>query len=125
MKPVTTVANRLLVWFLAVDAAWLVLDFGVNVLGLEHTGWSSFLGLGNEANPPTWWASTLLLLVAICLFVLASRPFVEHPAVNPLRWGLVGAGAIFVYMSMDEMGTIHERPQRTRCSPAQPAYHVG
>ena len=109
MKPVTTVANRLLVWFLAVDAAWLVLDFGVNALGLQHTGWRSFLGLGYEANPPTWWASMLLALIALCLFVLASKPFVEHPAVKPLRWGLVGAGVIFTYMSMDEMGTIHER----------------
>jgi hypothetical protein len=109
VSPVSKVPLRLFYWFLAVDLLWFVLHFGVNVLGLEHTGWRSFLGLGFEANPPTWWASMILFFVALPLFILASRPFVEHPAVKPLRPGLIGAGAILTYMSMDEMGTIHER----------------
>jgi hypothetical protein len=109
VRPVSNVALRLFYWFLAVDLLWFALHFAVNTFGLEHTAWRSFLGLGYEANPPTWWASMILFLVALPLFLLASKPFVDHPAVKPLRWGLVGAGVIFTYMSIDEMGTIHER----------------
>jgi hypothetical protein len=109
VRPVPRIATRLFLWFLGVDLLWFLLHFSVNAFGWQHTALRSFLGLGYEANPPTWWASMILFLVALPLFILASKPFREHPDVATLRPGLIGAGVVFTYMSIDEMGTVHER----------------
>jgi hypothetical protein len=102
--------RKVLIWFLAADAA-LVLLYAVNVLAgtMKNRALFDLFDLNMEANLPSWYSSMQLLLVAVVLLSLASPLFRDHPGVARLRrlWVVLGMG--FVYLSADEGGAIHER----------------
>jgi hypothetical protein len=102
------VARRIFIAFVVTDTVFLAAGLIVFFF-FHHTELKSLFEQNFEANPPTWWASSQLLLVGIALFVLAFRPFIDHPHVRRLRPGLIGAAILYTYFSLDEDGTIHER----------------
>ena len=59
----------------------------------------AFLSLSHEANLPTWYASSLLLVDALLLGAIARRA-------PDRRWAVLAA--IFGYLSLDEAVELHE-----------------
>lgn len=61
--------------------------------------------INREANIPTWFSASILLVLALLLFLTTL-----HRRSNGQPWlGWAGLTAIFTYISMDETGTIHEK----------------
>ena len=98
----------MLVAFIVTDMVFLAAGLIVFFF-FHHTELKSLFEQNFEANPPTWWASSQLLLIAIALSLLVFKPFSEHPSLRRLRPGLIGAAILYAYFSLDEDGTIHER----------------
>jgi len=69
-------------------------------------GWKELADIGAEANVPTWWNATLLIMVAILTIVAAEVARGSGPAVRR-AWWVVAAGA--TYASIDETVGLHER----------------
>ncbi len=63
-----------------------------------------FLSLSYEGNLPTWYASSLLLLCAVQLGLIARA----LPAGDRLRWHWWLLVVLFAYMSLDETVELHE-----------------
>ncbi|MEZ4416353.1 MAG: hypothetical protein R3E10_11465 [Gemmatimonadota bacterium] len=66
---------------------------------------SALFGLDREANLPTWYSSTQLLLAGVCLLWAGTRA--NRTEGRPSRLLLL-AGATFVFLSADEASSIHE-----------------
>lgn len=84
---------------------------------------TTLFDLNEEANPASWYASTTLLLCAGLLAIIAASKsgvrdrFARH-------WWLLSA--VFLYLSLDEAGRIHERaivPLRTAFNLGGLLYH--
>ena len=92
-------------WVLLTVAGFLVEVFKHLLVALDLGRIVKFLGLSYEQNLPTWYSSSLLLLSAfhLGLIALATRQaggrFVFH-------WWLLAAA--FLYISLDETAEIHE-----------------
>ena len=64
-----------------------------------------FFGLSYEQNLPTWYSSSLLLLCAVCLLLIALDKF-RQQADFRYRWLILSL--LFFYISLDETATLHE-----------------
>lgn len=62
-----------------------------------------FVNINLENSLPTWYASSLLLLVALAVVVIAHTKI--HDPFRPHWWGLA---VIFAFLSLDEAASIHE-----------------
>lgn len=65
----------------------------------------SMFRLSDEANVPTWWSSSQLLMIGVLLAILARR-LIERR--EPRAWVMVLPALFFLFLSMDETATIHE-----------------
>lgn len=65
-----------------------------------------FFNVDDENNLPTWYSSLSLFFCSALLFVIWSAKHVERDA---LRKHWFGLSAIFACLSLDEMGSMHER----------------
>lgn len=66
----------------------------------------SLFDLNTEANVPTWFASSILLIAALLLLGIGvSERALEHAYSS--HW--IGLGAIFTFLSIDEAAELHER----------------
>lgn len=61
--------------------------------------------LSDEANVPTWWSSAQLLMVGVLLSILAYRLIAMR---QPRAWLMTLPALLFLFLSMDEVATIHE-----------------
>jgi hypothetical protein len=68
--------------------------------------WKVLFDIGGEANIPTWWNVTLLVMVAIAALV-AGEIIQEHRRETRRAWWVVAAAA--TYASVDEAAGLHER----------------
>lgn len=101
--------RRVLVTGLACDVALALAYLSLTLGGLSSTRAFRVLDLNMEANLPAWYESSKLLLIGIVFLALAVRPLASDARLAPLR-RLSGAFALlFVYLSADEGGGIHER----------------
>src|SRR5260221_14428329 len=64
-----------------------------------------YFSLSEEQNVPTWWSSFLLLACAVVLWTIAAT---KTPRTGDFRKHWIVLGAIFCYMSLDELVEIHE-----------------
>lgn len=64
--------------------------------------WKAFVDIGAESNLPTWWNTTLLLLVAVWALTAA----ILAEARVRRAWLLVATAA--AYLSLDEAASLHE-----------------
>ncbi len=64
------------------------------------------VNVNRESSLPTWYASTLLLIAAVLLAVIAYAQRFRH-APYARHWG--GLAAVFLYLSVDEGAEIHEK----------------
>jgi hypothetical protein len=64
-----------------------------------------FFGLSYEQNLPTWYSSSLLLLCAVCLLLIALDKL-RQQAEFRYRWLILSL--LFFYISLDETATLHE-----------------
>ncbi|MCX6375493.1 MAG: hypothetical protein NTU88_05580 [Armatimonadetes bacterium] len=99
---------RVLTW---TTAAVLLLNFAVlasRVLtGHGHLlGFGSMFYVGQEANVPTWYSSSLLLLCSALLWIIACAT--KRVCDGRSRWW-TALSVVFLLMSIDETATIHER----------------
>lgn len=103
--------KRALVFFLSVDALLVVMHAVVSVL--PQRPWNrplKFLfGLNVESNIPTWYSSMQLLLIGLSLLVLTTWLFGSDGRVARLRRFFAVGGFVFVYLSADEAGRVHEQ----------------
>lgn len=101
------VVLSLIATFLAIQSiAFRALQYR---MGTSNTYWiyqyGEMVNINREANIPTWFSATLLLIAALLLLTVALvRRVQQKPA---LAW--TGLALIFTYISMDEAGTIHEK----------------
>jgi hypothetical protein len=96
---------------------WLLLVAG----GLSAELWKAFVGrntladlvqffgLSYEQNLPTWYSSSLLLLCAVCLLLIALDKL-QNRAEFQYRWLILSL--LFFYISLDEAVTLHEELSR-------------
>jgi hypothetical protein len=89
-------------------AVLFVVAVAVEVARVElhwTSGFTDLWVLSGEQTIPTWWSSFLLAACGACLLVVASqrRASADRHAAS---WRLLGL--IFLYMSVDELASIHE-----------------
>lgn len=94
------IARALVIATALVSTAGLCAEYGAYVRGWPARPVELF-SLGFEANVPTWYASSLLVLCAAALVECAARA-----AIDRLAWASLAA--IFAFMSLDEAIEIHE-----------------
>lgn len=70
-------------------------------------GAKRFVDIGAEANLPSWWNTSLLVIVSVLAVVASLRPFEagERPAAR--AWWIVAAAT--AYLGLDEAAGLHER----------------
>lgn len=73
------------------------------------------INVGSELSVPTWYSATLLLLCSVLFatITLAKKQHGDRRAL--LRWGFLSL--IFLYLSLDDMLTLHERISSTLLQP--------
>lgn len=110
--PVPAVARRRLVGVLVGVALGLTaVGFAAQVARARIEGRPELsrllapLLLGNEANIPTWYAGALLLLAALCAWLVAVA---VRDAGLPHHRAWVALTVVLVAMSADEVGRVHE-----------------
>ena len=101
--------KKLFATFFTLDALFVLLYLGAVALHLSHSRYFVLVDLDAEANPPSWYSGAQLFLISIGYFMLASRLIPSRTKVRSLRplWMAMGLG--FAFLSMDEVGSIHER----------------
>jgi hypothetical protein len=68
-------------------------------------GFSRLFDLNEEANVPSFYSATILLISAVLLWVTG---WTRQPSQRSLARGWYGLSAIFVFLAFDEAGQIHE-----------------
>ncbi len=124
MKPVLSVPVRKIFWTLNFVILCLIVANIVTQVSrfssrpniLAHL--SSVFDVSTEANIPTWYQSTTLLLCAMSFAIIAVIKWAEHDGYRTL-WG--GLSLIFLYLSLDEGAALHDRVSKT----LRPILNVG
>lgn len=75
------------------------------ILHRERNEWVYLLGLSYEQNLPTWYSSSLLMICAVLLWLVATA---HHREKGPFTWHWRILALLFAYISLDETATIHE-----------------
>lgn len=102
---------RLLLGAVALGLAYVVVQ-RINPYGIEpgHSEASRLLfqlfDLNGENNIPTWYTS-IVWAIAAGLALVASRREAGHDAV--MRWSWTLLAGVFLLLSLDEVGSLHER----------------
>ena len=89
---------------MVVSLAGLAAELGEYLLGSGER-LTELFSLSYEANVPTWYASSLLLVAALLLGQIAGR-VAEVGGAHRRRWAALAG--IFAYLSLDEAIEIHE-----------------
>lgn len=87
-------------------AAGLVSEVAMHVYGDDWLyGLVPLVNLAYEGNLPTWYASILLFVCAVLLFLISRLHFDRS---GPYRRHWLVLGFLFLYISIDEAAVIHE-----------------
>ena len=70
--------------------------------------WNDKFNLNQEANVPTWFATALLLAVALCAFALHRAQEETRPGRCFARLFWLGFSFVYVFFSLDEAAGFHE-----------------
>jgi len=73
--------------------------------GLVHPDIFRFVNLTEEANLPTWFSALLWQIAALLAFLIAGR---HRTSGWPHRFYWIGMVALFLFLSLDEAGKVHE-----------------
>jgi hypothetical protein len=104
LKPVHAI--RLLLVLLCIEVVFVVLNLVDFQIGYSSVKFHRLISLDLEANIPTWFSSVQLLCIGVIPLSLAlSRDFKAPPSKN----GLILFGLGFVYLSLDEAASLHEK----------------
>ena len=99
-------ANKLLFALILIEL-FLVLVFGVDaLLGSPSLTIKHLFNLDGEGNIPAWFSSVQICLIGL-VFVLRSRLCDPDHSPSSLFFLMVGVG--FIFLSADEMASIHEK----------------
>jgi hypothetical protein len=100
-------ARALIACFFGADvffvAAYLFLFLYGNPIGSDQPG---MFDLDGEGNVPAWYSSMKLLAVGLCLY-LFGRLILQKDRLA--GWLILGASALFAYLSLDEGAVLHEK----------------
>ena len=88
----------------------LVSEFGKHLNGGERPYWAQMLSLSYERNLPTWYSSSLIFLCGALLAAIAALVKRGGGGKWAIYWWALSL--IFVYISLDEMISIHEHAHR-------------
>jgi hypothetical protein len=104
----TVSLRRLAFWLIAIlialTAAGIVAEYARYYLPIGPD-LPNYFSLTEEKNVPTWWSSFLLMACSVVLFAIAAT---KSRAAGEFRRHWIVLGAIFCYMSIDELVEIHE-----------------
>lgn len=92
----------LVAWF----AVGIVLVALLALVSFAVDGDWILLKVGEESNIPTWFSSVQLFMVAVVLLPIVLR---DSERRKPSTWGLALVPGLFLFLSLDEAATIHER----------------
>jgi hypothetical protein len=103
------VPNRLFAFLLSIDLLFVAAFALAVALGFTHGKAFLLVNLDVETNPPSWYASTQVFVIAIAYLMLGSRLLPVRRKASDLRrlWLVLGIG--FTFLSMDEGAALHER----------------
>lgn len=104
----TNLARRLLGVTLALDVFWVASYLILVAAGPGAARLLKVMDLDAEANPPSWWSGSQLLVIGLVFLLLVVRPFSDDSRIRPILPALWTLGLGFVFLSADEIGGIHE-----------------
>jgi hypothetical protein len=106
--------GRALTFALVIDAIFMAAYVITQHLPITPTTKSLIFlfDLNAEGNPAAWWQGNQLLLIALTFFALGLWFFQGDDRIAPLRRLFIVCGATFTYLSMDEIGQVHEYTSR-------------
>ena len=99
-------AVKRLFWFLLILEILFCVIFIIDHTAGLHIFLHKWFNLDRENNVPTWFSSSQLLIVGLVFLSYRRWPEI-HEFKNPAFLGIVGAG--FIFLSMDEAASIHEK----------------
>lgn len=100
-------ARRLGLYLLLLDFALVALYLLNIALGKPFWTINNLLNLDGERSLPAWFSSAQLLVVGLLLGLCARQPPAQRPRAQTLLLCLAAAG--FVFLSIDEALSLHER----------------
>lgn len=99
---------RTLKTVLIIDAIVIGLYLAALAFATQNHNLFFLLDLESEGNPPSWWYGTQQLLVGIVFLLLATRIFDSVRDIKAFRSLFFAGGLGFTYISLDEVGEVHE-----------------
>ena len=93
----------------------VALSFGAGILGLTVGPFVRLFAVGSDLSLPSWYSALVLMLASILLAAIAFAVKASEIPRYARRWGILGA--IFAYLSCDEMLRLHERMAETLLRP--------
>lgn len=95
-------------WALAIDGVFLLLYLVGVTWFSKNPNVAFLLSLEREGNPSTWWYGSQQLLVALAFLMLTVRLFEGDDKIRPFRSLFMVSALGFGFISLDEVGEIHE-----------------
>ena len=99
--------RALIACFLSADivlaSAYLFLFLHGNPMGNDQPG---MFDLAEEGNIPAWYSATKLFVLALCIYFYGRFILLRDKGAG---WLILAGAALFVYLSLDEGGQLHER----------------
>jgi len=99
-------ANRLLFGLIFFELFLVLVFLADSLLGNPMWIVHFLFDLDQEFNIPAWFSSIQLFLIGIIFFLIARR---TDSSGHPSALFLLSVGVVFVFLSADEIGSIHEK----------------
>jgi hypothetical protein len=99
-------ATRVFIWLIVIELAFCAIYYTDFLLNEPNWRIHKLFDLDLEANIPTWFSSIQLFMIGLISALTAQS---QHYKTPPSKWGLTFFGLGFMYLSMDEASSIHEK----------------
>ena len=97
--------RRVLFWLIAFETAFALLAGANALMGAPSWLVNQLFNLDLDSNVPAWFSSVQFFVTALVFFYMSAHPDRRQPSPR----ALLMVGAAFLFLSVDEAASIHER----------------